>query len=100
MNRMGFASRTLRGLRGSAPIVVARSGNELYTHFVPITRDFSRSALYGKRLESTQSHPAIPLWTRLITRRSQVQILPPLLQRPCKQGLCLTRRLKASRAVR
>jgi hypothetical protein len=31
---------------------------------------------------------------RLITRRSQVQILPPLLQRPWKQGLLLTKPLR------
>src|SRR5205809_2378864 len=35
----------------------------------------------------SQSHLRSPGSAGLITRRSQVQILPPLLQRPCRQGL-------------
>jgi hypothetical protein len=33
------------------------------------------------------THGPVDIW--LITRRSQVQILPPLLKGPAKRGLCL-----------
>lgn len=69
---------------------VVASGNELYTHFIPHPPDFGRSQSTANGLFEPNPTLRDPHKTRLITRRSQVQILPPLLKGPAKRGPSFT----------
>ena len=59
---------------------------EFCTHFVPISADRSETHTPENHVNEPNATFVRPPDIWLITRRSQVRILPPLLKRPCSAG--------------